>query len=87
MLYDPKALGEAVVNAIMHRDYSLSGSQIRVFLFDDRIEVCSPGGLPNSVTIDNIKLGVHAERNRTISTLLTHDYPFIAHCIRSRPGI
>ncbi len=71
MLYDPKALGEAVVNAIAHRDYSLSGSQIRVFMFDDRIEVRSPGRLPNSVTIDNIKLGVHAERNRTISTLLT----------------
>lgn len=71
LLYDSKALGEAVVNAIAHRDYSLSGSQIRVFLFDDRIEVRSPGRLPNSVSIDNIKLGVHAERNRTISTLLT----------------
>ncbi|MCP4398730.1 MAG: hypothetical protein GY801_15705 [bacterium] len=71
LLYDRKALGEAVVNAIAHRDYSLSGSQIRIFVFEDRIEVRSPGRLPNSVTVDNIKLGVHAERNRTISTLLT----------------
>jgi ATP-dependent DNA helicase RecG len=71
LLYDPQALGEAVVNAVAHRDYSLSGSQIRLFLFDDRIEVRSPGRLPNSITLDNIKLGVHAERNRTIATLLT----------------
>ncbi len=71
LLYDRKALGEAVVNAIAHRDYSLSGSQIRLFLFQDHIEVRSPGRLPNSVTLDNIKLGVHAERNRAIATVLT----------------
>ena len=70
-LYDSKALGEAVVNAVAHRDYSLSGSQIRVFVFDDRVEVRSPGRLPNSITLDNIKLGVHAECNRAICTLLT----------------
>lgn len=70
-IYDRKALGEAVVNAIAHRDYSLSGSQIRVFLFTDRVEVRSPGRLPNSVTLENIRLGVHAERNRRLATLLT----------------
>jgi len=71
LLYDRRALGEAVVNAIAHRDYSLSGSQIRLFLFQDRLEVRSPGRLPNSVALENIKLGVHAERNRAIATLLT----------------
>ncbi len=70
-LYDRKALGEAVVNAIAHRDYSLSGSQIRLFVFADRVEVRSPGRLPNSITLDNIRLGVHAERNRRLATLLT----------------
>ncbi|MCX7045296.1 MAG: putative DNA binding domain-containing protein [Candidatus Sumerlaeota bacterium] len=70
-LYDRKALGEALVNAIAHRDYSLSGSQIRLFIFSDRIEVRSPGRLPNSITLENIRLGVHAERNRAIATLLT----------------
>ncbi len=60
-----------MINAIVHRDYSLSGSQIRLFLFQDRIEVRSPGRLPNSVTLENIKLGVHTERNRTIARLLT----------------
>ena len=71
LLYDRTALGEAVVNAVAHRDYSLSGSQVRLFLFRDRIEVRSPGRLPNSITLENIKLGVHAERNRAICTLLT----------------
>jgi len=71
LLYDRTALGEAVVNAIAHRDYSLSGSQIRLFVFPNRIEVRSPGRLPNSITLDNIKLGVHAERNRALATLLT----------------
>jgi ATP-dependent DNA helicase RecG len=70
--YDLNALGEGVINAIAHRDYSLSGSQIRVFIFSDRLEIRSPGRLPNSVTLENIKLGVHAERNRRIATLLTH---------------
>ncbi|MBI4769103.1 MAG: hypothetical protein HY784_01480 [Chloroflexi bacterium] len=70
--YDLAALGEAVVNAIAHRDYSLGGSQIRLFVFSDRIEVRSPGRLPNSVTLDNIRLGVHAERNRRLAGLLTH---------------
>lgn len=70
-LYDRTALGEAVVNAVAHRDYSLSGSQIRVFMFRDRVEVRSPGRLPNAVTLENIRLGVHAERNRAIATLLT----------------
>jgi ATP-dependent DNA helicase RecG len=69
--YDLTALGEAVVNAIAHRDYSLSGSQIRLFVFSDRIEVRSPGRLPNSVVLENIKFGVHAERNRRIAALLT----------------
>ena len=70
-IYDRKALGEVVVNAIAHRDYSLSGSQIRVFLLRERGGVRSPGRLPNSVTLDNIRLGVHAERNRRLATLLT----------------
>jgi ATP-dependent DNA helicase RecG len=70
-LYDKRALGEAVVNAVAHRDYSLSGSQVRLFVFQDRIEIRSPGRLPNSVSLDNITYGVHAERNRLIATLLT----------------
>ncbi len=56
------AFDEALVNAVAHRDY-LALSQVRLFLFDDRLEVVSPGMLLNTVTIDNVKLGFHLVRN------------------------
>lgn len=62
-------LREVVMNALVHRDYSLSAA-IRIFMFDDRIEVHSPGRLPNSVTIDNIRAGIHVERNPVILSLM-----------------
>src|SRR5690606_13703805 len=46
---------ELVVNAVAHRDYQISGDGIRLFIFSNRMEVTSPGGLPGPVTIDNIK--------------------------------
>lgn len=48
------AVFEALVNAVAHRDYSIYGSKIRLHLFSDRIEIFSPGGLPNSLTLDEI---------------------------------
>jgi len=48
------AVFEAVVNAVAHRDYSISGSKIRLHLFADRLEIFSPGGLPNTLTIEEI---------------------------------
>jgi ATP-dependent DNA helicase RecG len=62
-------LREALVNALVHRDYSLS-APIRVLMFDDRLEVHSPGGLPNSVTVENIRAGIHVERNPIILSLM-----------------
>ncbi|MDX1991750.1 MAG: ATP-binding protein [bacterium] len=50
-----EAARELVVNAVAHRDYSISGDGIRLFLFKDRMEVTSPGGLPGPVTVANIK--------------------------------
>jgi ATP-dependent DNA helicase RecG len=52
--YPPQAAREALVNAVAHRDYSVSGDQVRVFLFADRLEVTSPGHLPGPVTVENI---------------------------------
>ncbi len=46
---------EAVVNALAHRDYSVYGSRVRVFLYSDRLEVISPGGLPNTVTLESLR--------------------------------
>ena len=67
--FSERAVFEAVVNAVAHRDYSVSGSKIRFFMFDDRLEVYSPGTLPNTVTIDSIALR-QATRNELITSLL-----------------
>jgi len=64
-----EVLRELVVNAVAHRDYHIA-SQIRIFVFDNRIEVISPGKLPNRTTLENIKLGVHSERNPLIVSYL-----------------
>ncbi|MBZ0286815.1 MAG: putative DNA binding domain-containing protein [Anaerolineae bacterium] len=53
--YPLEAARELVVNAVAHRDYQISGDGIRLFIFNNRMEVTSPGSLPGPVTIDNIK--------------------------------
>jgi len=65
-----EALREAVVNAIAHRDYTIS-APIRILIFTDRIEVRSPGRLPNTVTIESMKVGgSHVLRNPHIYNML-----------------
>lgn len=56
------ALEELVQNALTHRDYS-KNSPIRIMIFDNRVEIVSPGSLPNSLTIENIKMGNAVVRN------------------------
>ena len=48
------ALREAILNAVVHRDYSMRGSDIKVAVFDSRIEITSPGGFPKGITVDEI---------------------------------
>ena len=67
--FSERAVFEAVVNAVAHRDYSIFGSKIRFFLFDDRLELYSPGALPNTVTIESIALR-QATRNELITSVL-----------------
>jgi ATP-dependent DNA helicase RecG len=57
---------EAVSNAVTHRDYSLWGANVRLFMFDDRIEVRSPGGLPGGLTLERLPFGAQYSRNPTI---------------------
>ena len=68
--YPRPALREAIVNAVAHRDYSLDGAQILLYVFDDRLEIRSPGTLPNSVTLQNIKTHYSKPRNETIARVL-----------------
>ena len=53
--FSERAVFEAVVNAVVHRDYAVSGSRIRLFMFDDRLELYSPGGLCNFMTTDDLR--------------------------------
>ncbi len=62
-------LKESVVNAIAHRDYTVQ-APIRVFIFPNRVEIHTPGGLPNTVTLEGMKLGIHVPRNPLIYSLL-----------------
>ena len=52
--YDIDVVDEAIVNAVAHRDYAIAGSKIRLFLFADRLELYSPGGLPNTITLEDM---------------------------------
>ncbi|MBN2291335.1 MAG: putative DNA binding domain-containing protein [Pirellulales bacterium] len=53
--YPPEIIREAIVNAVIHRDYSISGSSILLAVYDNRLEVTSPGGLAGQVTVENIQ--------------------------------
>lgn len=61
---------EGLANAIAHRDYSLGGEYIRVYIFDDRMEISSPGKPPNFVTIENMRTSRYS-RNPRIARALT----------------
>ncbi|MEA4849108.1 MAG: putative DNA binding domain-containing protein [Clostridiaceae bacterium] len=61
--YPSIVLREAMVNTLVHRNYSVTGSKIRILMFDDRIEFHSPGRLPNTVTIEKMKIGISYARN------------------------
>ncbi len=68
--YSMRAVFEAIVNAVVHRDYSKSVSKIRLFMFTDRLELYSPGALANTVTIDKLRYS-QATRNELLSRLLS----------------
>ncbi|GAB6094601.1 hypothetical protein JCM14469_08530 [Desulfatiferula olefinivorans] len=61
--YPDKVFRELITNAMVHRNYAISGSKTRVFLFKNRLEVISPGRLPNTVTIEKLPYGVSFATN------------------------
>jgi len=67
--YPPAVLREAVLNALAHRDYGLAGATVDVTIWDDRIEIQSPGSLPGHITTDNMRRE-HFSRNRRIMRVL-----------------
>ena len=67
--YAMQAVFEAIVNAVAHRDYSIYGAKIRLFMFPDRLELRSPGGLPNTMTIQSLA-ELQSSRNELLASLL-----------------
>ena len=68
--YPEFAWFEGLVNAVTHRDYSFRGDYIRVSMFDDRLEIVSPGALPNIVTLDNMRTTRYSRNPRIARTLV-----------------
>lgn len=68
--YPLPAVREAIVNSIAHRDYAIRGEEIRVLMFNDRVEVYSPGRLPGHITVENI-VEERFARNEVIVQVLT----------------
>ena len=67
--FDLTAVFEAVVNAVAHRDYAIYGAKIRLRMFADRLELYSPGMIPNTMTVDSLPYR-QAARNEEITSLL-----------------
>lgn len=74
--YPLEAMREAIVNAVAHRDYTIAVTDIELSIYADRIEVVSPGRLPNTVTVDKMRAGYRASRNELVKEVL-RDYRYI----------
>ena len=77
--YPLAAVREAIVNAVVHRDYSREGTDIEVSLYKDRLEIISPDELPNGVTIENMKQGVVRETRNGLIKEILRDYRYVDH--------
>ncbi len=85
-------LEELIVNALIHRDYFVS-APIRIFVFDNRVEIISPGHLPNNLTVENIKIGNSNIRNPILASYATKILPYrglgsgIIRALKAYPNI
>ena len=76
--YPMEAVREAVVNALVHRDYLLSGTDIELSIYEDRMEIVSPGRLPNGITPARMLTGCRGARNQLIKDVM-RDYRYLEH--------
>ena len=74
--YPEAVIRELVVNALVHRDYSIAGADILLEIFSDRLEVTSPGKLPNTVTPEGMRRGLRYARNQTLVNVM-RDYAYM----------
>jgi ATP-dependent DNA helicase RecG len=76
--YPEEAVREAIVNALVHRDYLLSGTTVELSIYEDRLEVISPGHLPNGITPQRMITGCRAARNQLLKDVM-RDYGYLEH--------
>ena len=76
--YPEEAVREAIVNALVHRDYLLSGTTVELSVYEDRLEVISPGRLPNGITPQRMLTGCRAARNQLLKDVM-RDYGYLEH--------
>lgn len=74
--YPPDVVRETVVNALVHREYLLAGTDIELSVYADRLEIVSPGSLPNGVTVEGIKVGARAARNQLLKDVM-RDFGYV----------
>ena len=76
--YPEEAVREAIVNALVHRDYALSATDIELSVYGDRLEIVSPGRLPNGITPERMRIGCRAARNQLLKDTM-RDYGYVEH--------
>ena len=74
--YPESVVRETIVNALVHRDYSIAGADVSLIIYADRLEVESPGRLPNTVTVEKMKAGSRYARNQTLVGVM-RDYSYM----------
>jgi len=85
IIFPDKVLRELIVNALLHRRWGLMGN-VRIFLFEDRLQISSPGRLPNGVTVEKMKESTHVPRNPILMKFL-QDYHFVEKLGRGIPMV
>jgi ATP-dependent DNA helicase RecG len=76
--YPSEVLREIVVNALIHRDYLLTSTDIELAIYSDRLEVISPGRLPNGINPARMLTGCRAARNQLLKDVM-RDYGYLEH--------
>ena len=76
--YPTEVVREAVTNAVIHRDYLLANTDIELCIYQDRLEVISPGKLPNGITPERMRAGTRAARNQLLKDVMK-DYGYLEH--------
>ncbi len=74
--FPEEAVREVLINALIHRDYSIYGTDVTLQIFSNRLEVHSPGRLPNTITLEAIKAGMRYARNQTLVNVM-RDYRYV----------